>query len=78
VSVSALLILSFIASNSLAMYQGYGLEPCGGCFGVAGGLTVYSALLLDGIMAAMVVVISICYRGRFFSVSPMVLRKGRA
>lgn len=77
-SLSALLIAGFIASNILAIYLGRGAEPCGGCFGVAGGLTAVSALIVDGIMAVMVAVIAICYRGDFFDISPMVLREGRA
>lgn len=77
-SFSALLIVGFMASNILAIYLGHGAEPCGGCFGVAGGLSAVSALIIDGIMAAMVAVIAVCYQGSFFNISPMVLREGRA
>jgi len=50
-SISALLIAGFIASNFSLL--GIGVGTCGNCFGVAGGLTVYAALTLDGIMAAL-------------------------
>ena len=77
-SLSALLIASFLASNVLQISLGAGTEPCSGCFGVAGGLTAISALAVDGIMAVMVMVIFVCYRGSFFNIYPMVLRKERA
>jgi len=75
-SISALLIAGFTVSNILLIYLGRGTEPCG-CFGMAGGLTVFSALIVDGIMAVMVAVIFVCYRGDFFDLCPMVLRKRR-
>ena len=74
-SWSALLIAGFIASNVLQISLGAGAEPCAGCFGVAGGLTVISALAMNGIMALMVVAIFVCYKGNFFNMCPMVLRK---
>ena len=76
-SCAAFLITGFIVSNLLAIYFGRGAEPCAGCFGVYGSLTAISALLLDGIMAALVVTIAFCYRGSFFDMSPLVLKKAR-
>lgn len=58
--LSALLIMGFMASNILQISLGAGTEPCGGCFGVAGGLTAISALAMNGIMALMVVIIFVC------------------
>lgn len=77
-SLSALLILCFTASNLWRISLGVGAEPCGGCFGVVGGLTAISALAMNGIMALMVVVIFVCYKGSFFNIYPISLRKERA
>ena len=73
-SVSALLIMGFMTSNVLMIYLGYGAEPCGGCFGVAGGLTAIAALTMNGIMAMMVAVIFICYQGNFLNIVPWFLK----
>lgn len=69
--VSAALIACFAASNLYLLSIGVGI--CGGCFGVAGGLSVYAALTIDGIMAALVLVIFICHRGDDFNISPWFL-----
>lgn len=76
-SLASLLIIGFIASNILTIYLGGGAEPCGGCFGLLGGLTAISALAMDGIMAVMVAVILVCYRGNFFDISPWFLGERR-
>lgn len=67
-SISALIITGFIASNLYLLSIGVGI--CGGCFGVAGGLSVYAALALDGIMAGLVAVIFACHKGSYLNISP--------
>ena len=65
--LSAFLIICFMTSNIYSIYLGnWGV--CGGCFGFMGGLTVTGALILDVIMAVMVAVIVICYRGNFHNI----------
>lgn len=73
-SLSALMITGFIASNLYMIYLGVGTGPCGGCFGYFGSLTAIASLTLDGIMAALVVVILLCCRGSFFNLMPLFLQ----
>lgn len=77
-SVASGMIGAFMIINILRISQGAGTEPCAGCFGVAGGLTAISALAVNGIMALMAVLIFVCYKGSFFNIYPIVLRKERA
>lgn len=70
-SISAALIVCFIASNLYLLSIGVG--TCGGCFGVAGGLTVYAALVLDGLMAVLVVIIFLSHKGAYFNKTPWFL-----
>ena len=76
-SLSALMITGFIASNLYMIYLGVGTGPCGGCFGYFGSLTAISSLMLDGIMAALVVVILLCCRGGYFNLMPLFLQSVR-
>jgi len=78
ISLSALLIISFAASNIYLISLGH--EECASCFGVLGSLTPTVSLIIDGIMAAWVVFILLCYKGNFFNKIPWFLTmepKGR-
>jgi len=70
-SISAGLITCFAASNLYLLSVGVG--TCGDCFGVAGGLTVYAALVIDGAMALMVTVIFLSNKGSYFNIIPWYL-----
>ena len=70
-SISAGLITCFVTSNLYLMSIGVG--TCGDCFGVGGGLTVYAALVIDGLMALMVAVIFLSNRGSYFNIIPWYL-----
>lgn len=70
-SISAWLIACFVASNLYLLSIGVG--TCGDCFGVAGGLTVYAALVIDGLMALMVAVIFLSQKGTYFNITPWYL-----
>lgn len=70
-SISAILIASFITSNLYLLNIGVG--TCGNCFGVAGGLTVYAALVLDGLMAVLAVIIFFSHKGAYFNKTPWFL-----
>ena len=70
-SLSMGMVACFIASNLYLLSNGVG--TCGECFGVAGGLTVYAALVLDGLMAIMTVIILITYQGKYFNGTPWYL-----
>ena len=72
--ISAKMITGFILSNLYMIYLGVGVKPCGGCFGYFGSLTAISSLMLDGIMAALVVIILLCCRGSFFNLTPWFLQ----
>lgn len=75
---AALLISGFIGQNLINIYQGSGNLPCNDCFGIAGSLTAYSALFIDGLMVIMLILILICNRRSYFRISPWFLRKGEA
>jgi len=66
--VSAALIVCFITSNLYLLSIGVG--TCGGCFGVAGGLTVYAALVIDGLMAIAATIIFVSHTGPYFNKIP--------
>lgn len=70
-SLSVFLILGFVTSNILLISQG--IQKCANCFGVAGSFTPTASLVLDGIMAVLIVVIFLCHRGSFFSITPWLL-----
>ena len=70
-SISAWLISCFAASNLYLLSIGVG--TCGDCFGVASGLTVYAALVIDGLMALMVTVIFLSQKGTYFNITPWYL-----
>jgi len=70
---SLFLIAGFITSNILAKVLGQ--EECLSCFGAMGKLSISSALYLDGIMVALVVVILCWYPARFFEARPWFWRK---
>lgn len=70
-SISAWLIACFVASNLYLLSIGVG--TCGSCFGVAGGLTVYAALVLDGLMAVMAAIIFASQKGTYFNRIPWYL-----
>lgn len=72
--VSALLIVGFGISN-VAMIA-TGAVSCESCFGVLGEMAPAAALILDGIMAMLVVIIFSCYRGDFFNLKPWYFDKG--
>jgi hypothetical protein len=59
--ISFLLIIGFITSNALLITQG--AESCANCFGLAGSFTPTASLLLDGVMALMVAVVFVFFRG---------------
>lgn len=71
VSLSALLIVGFVTSNILLI--NLGVSDCAGCFGVMGSFTPAATLFMDGIMAALAMVILLCYRGGFFNRIPWFL-----
>ena len=64
-SLSVLLILGFAVSNILLI--NHGMAECASCFGVAGSLTPTASLFLDGMMAAMAIVVFLCHRGGFLN-----------
>ena len=80
-SFSALLIVGFIAHNSWGIYQGLGYEPCG-CLGILdrflqGKFSTINALYMDIGMLALVLIILLCYPGKFFAIHPWFLRRGK-
>lgn len=72
-SVSSLLVAGFIASNLYMINGGLGSEPCTTCFGVFGSLSVYSALLLDGIIAVLIIAVVLFHRSNFMEMTPWYL-----
>jgi len=77
ISLSAILVAAFMASNIFSIYLGHGSELCGGCFGFMGGLTVVGALIFDVVMAVMVLIILVCYYGNFFNIRTWFLIEKR-
>lgn len=68
------LIAGFIASNIVMIIRD--LTICLSCFGPQIKLSTVSALIIDLIMAGLAVIILLCYRRKFFDISPWFL-KGR-
>ena len=69
ISVLALtLITGFIISNSVMII--HNLSLCLSCFGPRVQLPTVSALVIDLIMVALVVIILLCYRRSFFDIYP--------
>jgi len=78
VALGSLLI---IAHNSWVIYQGLGYEPCG-CLGILdrflqGKFSTINALYMDIGMLALVLIILLCYPGKFFAIHPWFLRRGK-
>ena len=78
---SSALIAIFIINNSWLLSQGLGYEPCE-CFGILerilqGTLSTTGALYLDIIMLALAFVTIFCYPGKFLTVRPWFMRKGK-
>ena len=76
-SLSAVLIIAFIANNSWMISLGLGGEPCG-CFGnvehlALAQLSNMEALYLDIGMLALTVIILLCYPGNFITIRPLFL-----
>lgn len=62
IGVSGMLILAFAMSNAVAIHSNGGHIPCPGCFGSLGGLTSYSAMIMDTVMAASLLCIAYCHK----------------
>ena len=73
-SLSALMIAGFATSNIVLINLGMATEPCG-CFGgVTGGeFSTGAALILDGVMVLMVVLIFLFHPSSFRSIKPWCL-----
>jgi len=71
---SALMIGGFIANNIALITLGLANEPCG-CFGgaIGGGLSISTALMLDGVMVVMALLIFVFHPSSFTSIRPWCL-----
>ena len=73
-TLAMILITGFIISNSVMIIRNLGL--CLSCFGPRVQLPTVSALVIDLIMVALVVIILLCYRRSFFDIYPWFLKRG--
>lgn len=73
-SLSALMIAGFVTSNIILINLGMASEPCG-CFGgITGGeFSTGSALMLDGVMVMMVLLVFKFHPSSFRSIRPWCL-----
>lgn len=71
---SALMIGGFVASNIILISLGLANEPCG-CFGgtMGGGLSIAAALMLNGVMAVMALLVFMFHPSSFRSLRPWCL-----
>lgn len=61
--------LLFAISNIIMINMGKGLDMCG-CYGMAGRMTYLDAMIVDGIIAVLVAMVFLCYRGKWFNKKP--------
>lgn len=70
-AVSSVLVAGFVASNLYMISMG--IEECNTCFGVFGSLSPYSTLILDGVIAALIIIVVFYHPGDFFNLTPWYL-----
>ncbi len=68
---SSFLVAGFIVSNLYLI--SLGIEECDTCFGVFGSLSPYSALLLDGIIAVLIIAVVLFHPSNFLEIKPWFL-----
>jgi len=78
-SLSLVLIAGFIADNGWLIAQGLAYKPCG-CFGIferilQSKLSTLDSLVFDIGMLALVLIVLLCYPGKFFDTRIWFLRK---